>query len=140
MLSGTRRGGAARVLGQGAGVQARIDELPRRRRTAKAYANDEAIRTAAIAVMIDSGWDAMTFSEVARRARLTVGAVYGRAESKAELGADLWTSTLYPALSGRVAELTASISAGQAPQVATAMASWWRHCSTRISARSSVVT
>ena len=126
MLSGTRRGGAARVLGQGAGVQARIDELPRRRRTAKAYANDEAIRTAAIAVMIDSGWDAMTFSEVARRARLTVGAVYGRAESKAELGADLWTSTLYPALSGRVAELTASISAGQAPQVATAMASWSR--------------
>ena len=120
----SRRGGAVRVLGDGAGVQARIDELPRRRRTAKAFANDEAIRTAAIAVMIDSGWDAMTFSEVARRAKLTVGAVYGRAESKAELGADLWTSTLFPELSGRVAELIDSIAQGKAPQVAASMASW----------------
>jgi AcrR family transcriptional regulator len=114
------------VLVQGAGVQARIDELPRRRRTAKAFANDEAIRAAAIEVMIDSGWDAMTFSEVARRAKLTVGAVYGRAESKAELGADLWTSTLHPALSAHLSDLTESIASAKSSGVMTAMASWSR--------------
>lgn len=108
------------------GVQARIDELPRRRRTAKAYANDATIRAAAIEVMIDSGWDAMTFSEVARRAKLTVGAVYGRAESKSELGADLWTSTLHPALSVHLADLTDSIAAAKVPGVMSAMESWSR--------------
>ena len=109
---------------QGAGVQARIDDLPRRRRTAKAFANDEALRRAAIEVITDSGWDAMTFSEVARRAGLTVGAVYGRAESKSELGADLWSSSMYPELSGRVEELTASIASGDAPSVVSAMTAW----------------
>lgn len=110
----------------GIGVQARIDELPRGRRTAKAKANDATIRAAAIEVMIDSGWDAMTFSEVARRAKLTVGAVYGRAESKSELGADLWTSTLHPALSVHLADLTDSIAAAKAPGVMSALESWSR--------------
>lgn len=79
---------------------------------------------AAIDVITDSGWDAMTFSEVARRAKLTVGAVYGRAESKSELGADLWSSSLYPELSGQVEALTASIATGKAPEVLSAMTAW----------------
>ncbi|MSW79929.1 MAG: TetR family transcriptional regulator [Actinobacteria bacterium] len=106
------------------GAQARMEDLPRRRRTARAIANDEAIRAAAIAVIVDSGWDAMTFSEVAKRANLTVGAVYGRAESKAELGADLWTSSLYPALSAGLAGLGETIASGSVPEVAQVLKSW----------------
>ena len=101
-----------------------MDDLPRRRRTARAIANDDAIRAAAIEVIVDSGWDAMTFSEVAKRANLTVGAVYGRAESKAELGADLWASSLFPALSAELAGLGETIASGSVPEVARVLKSW----------------
>jgi len=106
------------------GAQSRVEDLPRRRRTARAIANDAAIRAAAIAVIVESGWDAMTFSEVAKRANLTVGAVYGRAESKAELGADLWTSLLFPALSVGLAGLGETIASGSVPEVAEVLKSW----------------
>ena len=112
------------MLIHGHGAQVRMDELPRRRRTDRAVLNDEAIRAAAISVIVDSGWDAMTFSEVARRAKLTVGAVYGRAESKAELGADLWTSTLFPALSAGLNGLAEAIASGSVNDVAEVLRSW----------------
>ena len=112
------------MLIHGHGAQVRMDELPRRRRTDRAILNDEAIRSAAISVIVDSGWDAMTFSEVARRAKLTVGAVYGRAESKAELGADLWTSTLFPALSAGLNGLAEAIASGSVTDVAEVLRSW----------------
>ena len=112
------------MLTHGRGVMVRMEELPRRRRTARAIQNDDAIRAAAIAVIVDSGWDAMTFSEVARRAKLTVGAVYGRAESKAELGADLWSSTLFPALSVGLNGLAEAIASGSVTEVVEVLRSW----------------
>ena len=112
------------MLIHGHGAQVRMDELPRRRRTARAIQNDEAIRAAAISVIVDSGWDAMTFSEVARRAKLTVGAVYGRAESKADLGADLWTSTLFPALSVGLNGLAEAVASGSVTEVTEVLRSW----------------
>ena len=112
------------MLIHGHGTQVRMDDLPRRRRTARAIQNDEAIRAAAISVIVDSGWDSMTFSEVARRAKLTVGAVYGRAESKAELGADLWTSTLLPALSVELNGLAEAITSGSVTEVTEVLRSW----------------
>ena len=112
------------MLIDGHGAQVRMDELPRRRRTARAIQNDEAIRAAGISVIVDSGWDAMTFSEVARRAKLTVGAVYGRAESKADLGADLWTSTLFPALSVGLNGLAEAVASGSVTEVTEVLRSW----------------
>ena len=112
------------MLIDGHGAQVRMDELPRRRRTARAIQNDEAIRAAGISVIVDSGWDAMTFSEVARRAKLTVGAVYGRAESKADLGADLWTSTLFPALCVGLNRLAEAVASGSVTDVAEVLRSW----------------
>jgi AcrR family transcriptional regulator len=101
-----------------------MDELPRRRRTARAVANDSAIRSAAIAVIVDSGWDAMTFSEVAKRAKLTVGAVYGRVETKADLGTDVWTASLLPALTLELAGLADSIAGGSAAELARVQKAW----------------
>lgn len=54
--------------------------------------NDSAIRAATISMSGHVGWDSVTFSGVAREAGLSVGAVYGRVESHAELGIDLWES------------------------------------------------
>jgi AcrR family transcriptional regulator len=74
--------------------RAHTEDIPRRRRSARAINNDAKLRAAAVDLIADSGWDALTFTTLASHAGLTVGAVYGRAENKAELGADLWTSTV----------------------------------------------
>ena len=58
--------------------------------------NDRALRSAVIAMTAETGWDSVTFTGVARRAGLTVGALYGRAESTAELGIDLWEAQIGP--------------------------------------------
>lgn len=47
-------------------------------------------------MVCDHGWDGVTFTGVAKRAGLTVGAVYGRAENAAELGIDLWQAEIEP--------------------------------------------
>lgn len=62
--------------------------------------NDRALRAAVAAMTAETGWDSVTFSGVARRAGLTVGAVYGRAESTAELGIDLWEAQIGPWFKG----------------------------------------
>ncbi len=111
-------------IARDSGTQARIDTLPRRRRTARAIANDLALREAAVALIAESGWDALTFGSVAERAGLTVGAVYGRAESKAELGTDLWTSVLRQSLSDHFTLLHSTIDNGSAPELAKVHRTW----------------
>lgn len=75
-------------------ARARAEDAPRRRRSARALANDTTISSKAIEYIAEHGWDPLTFSELAKRAGLTVGAVYGRAENKAELGTELWTTRI----------------------------------------------
>ena len=69
-------------------------------------ANDVALRRATADMALESGWDAITFSGIAKRAGLTVGAIYGRVENSAELGIDLWQHSVEPWLTEAVASLT----------------------------------
>ena len=63
-------------------------------RAEKVFRNDEAIRGALIDSIAEHGWDSTTISGVARRAGVTVGAVYLRAENIVELANDVWTNSL----------------------------------------------
>lgn len=69
-----------------------VPEQPRRHesRAEQVKRNDGAIRAAVADTIVESGWDGIAFSAVAKRAGLTVGAVYGRAESPSDLAIDLW--------------------------------------------------
>lgn len=90
-------------------------------------ANDEALRDAAMAVIGESGWDDLSFTVVAKRAGLTVGAVYGRAESTAELAIDLWQARVAPWLRTAVEHLLDAASAGDAKALARSLGDWHRH-------------
>lgn len=54
--------------------------------------NDERLRDAALAEVIDRGADSLGPTAVARRAGLSTGAIYSRFEDTTELLVDLWTS------------------------------------------------
>jgi AcrR family transcriptional regulator len=54
--------------------------------------NDERLRDAALAELIEHGADALGPTRVARRAGLTTGAVYNRFEDTTEMVVDLWSS------------------------------------------------
>lgn len=86
-----------------------LEQLPRRKRSERALLNDAAIRQAAIDLIAEEGWDGLTFAKVAKRANLTVGAVYVRAENTAELGTDLWINSLKPHLTDSLASLLTAV-------------------------------
>jgi AcrR family transcriptional regulator len=65
-----------------------------RRRSGRALANDEIIRTAAANEIVRVGVDRLSPREIAQVAGLTHGAIYARFESVDELLIDLWNSTL----------------------------------------------
>lgn len=58
--------------------------------------NDAAIREALIVEISQQGWDAVTASAVARSANVSVGALYARAETLAELANEMWVVELSP--------------------------------------------
>lgn len=58
--------------------------------------NDAKIRAVLIDLITKNGWDSVTISAVAKRAGVTVGAVYTRAENLAELANNAWVETLGP--------------------------------------------
>lgn len=97
---------------------------PRRSRAQTVIDNDRALREAIADVTLESGWDAVTFSGVAKRAGLTVGAVYGRADSLADLGADIWEADAGPWLRQVVAELLAAGRSGSRERVDAAYRAW----------------
>lgn len=70
--------------------------MPRSQRTrsARALANDAAIREAAIAEVLAVGVDHLSLRDVGRRAGLTHGATYARYEDVDELLVDLWMAVL----------------------------------------------
>jgi AcrR family transcriptional regulator len=64
------------------------------RRSGRALANDQIIRTAAANEIVRVGVDRLSPREIAQVAGLTHGAIYARFESVDELLIDLWNSTL----------------------------------------------
>lgn len=95
-----------------------------RRRAEAVAANDAAIRGSAASIILRSGWDALTFTGVAKGAGLTVGAVYARAESSVELGIDLWEQSLSSWLNAAVADLVQSAIADDGAGVLTQLQRW----------------
>jgi AcrR family transcriptional regulator len=65
-----------------------------RQRSARARGNDDAIRAAAIDLLLSSGIDNISFREVGKLAGLTHGALYARFEDVEELLVDVWTEVL----------------------------------------------
>jgi AcrR family transcriptional regulator len=65
-----------------------------RQRSERARNNDDAIRSAAIDLLLSSGLDAISFRDVGKSAGLTHGALYARFEDVEELLVDLWSALL----------------------------------------------
>lgn len=114
----TRIEGTTRATGPAlAGGTIELRPLPDRPRgrSARAIANDEALRDAALAITAEGGWENLALQGVAARAGLTVGAIYARAENKSELGIDLWRSRCLPALSDELTALAGTLGGPTAP-------------------------
>jgi AcrR family transcriptional regulator len=78
-----------------------------RRRSGRALANDQIIRTAAADEIARVGVDRLSPREIAQVAGLTHGAIYARFESVDELLIDLWISTLRERLA-KISQLSKS--------------------------------
>lgn len=89
-------------------------------------ANDRALRQAAFESIIETGWDGLTFTGVAKKAGLTVGAVYARAENPAELAIDLWEHTAAPWFEESVAAVIDSARAGDVDGMTATVDRWDR--------------
>lgn len=63
-------------------------------RVEKTARTTETIYAAVISEIVDRGWDGVTVAGVARRAGVTVGAMYSRAENASELANLVWTEKL----------------------------------------------
>src|SRR5271170_7740226 len=88
--------------------------MPRSQRTrsARAVANDAAIREAAVSEVLRVGVDHVSLRDVGHQAGLTHGATYARYEDVDELLVDLWNSVL----SARATEMFGlCMGAAQAP-------------------------
>ena len=91
-------------------------------RRSHAVRNDALIRDAAIGLIADKGWDALTTSAVGPAAGLTHGAVYARFTDKRELGIALWDEVLGSELQTRLdGVLTAGLDTDGADAFLTAM-------------------
>lgn len=71
-------------------------ERPTRRRSSASLRNDAAILDAARAEVDAVGVDNLAMTKVAKRARLTTGALYGRYETAHELAAAIWSDLVGP--------------------------------------------
>ena len=97
---------------------------PRRSRADIVRANDAAVRISVMHCVAEVGWDAMTLSGVAKRAGLTVGAVYNRAESKSELGNIVWTDAVRAPIAEGVDRILGAAEAGDAVSLKSAFDRW----------------
>lgn len=99
--------------------------MPARR--SHALRNDGLLRDAAIGLIADKGWDALTANEVGPAAGLTHGAVYARFADKRELGIALWSDALGSELQTRLeTALTTGLDADGEDAFATAMEAFVR--------------
>lgn len=86
--------------------------------------NDERIRQATLNIICEGGWDSATISGIAKRAGLTVGAVYGRADSVAELGIDLWSESLQGWFLQRLTAVLKAMMSGDPVALGRAYSDW----------------
>lgn len=98
----------------------------RRTRAETVRANDAAIRDSVLQCVAAEGWDAMALTGVAKRAQLTVGAVYARAESKSELGNTVWSAAVAPWLTDGVDRILSAADAGDEAALKAALDHWER--------------
>ena len=96
----------------------------RRTRSEIVRENDEALRDALTETILETGWDSVTFSGVAKRAGLTVGAVYGRAENTSELGIDLWENRVDAWLASSIDGILDAAEAGDEVGLRRLMKQW----------------
>jgi AcrR family transcriptional regulator len=99
----------------------------RRTRAEQVAANDAALRTAASEIMFEVGWESTTFVAIARRAGLTVGALYARAESVEDVAIDLWEHVVGPWFDDAVASVVNSARAGDPQGVRASLSHWDEH-------------
>ena len=97
---------------------------PARTRKETVRANDEAIQWAALSAITEQGFDSLTFNGVARRAGLTVGAVYGRVENKSELGNLVWRHSLHDWFSASLDRVLDAALSGDPRSLAAAVEAW----------------
>ena len=71
---------------------------PRRARSSRAFATDRQVLDAGFAVILESGWDALSVLACARRAGLSSKAVNDRHASVSHLGVAVWQDSAGPAL------------------------------------------
>lgn len=102
-------------------------------RAAKVLENDRRVREALTQTIAETGWNSVTFTGVAKRAGLTVGALYARAESPSELGNDLWADEIHGFFVDSVDEMLAAVQSGDVERVRRFATSWDGH-STQASA------
>lgn len=88
--------------------------------------NDLALMSAVSDLTLESGWDALTFSGIAKRAGLTVGALYGRAENTGELGIALWQDRIGPWLTESVSKLNDAGRSGHTVAMRRELLRWER--------------
>ncbi|MGI9187053.1 MAG: TetR/AcrR family transcriptional regulator [Gaiellales bacterium] len=105
-------------------------EHPIPARRSHALRNDGLLRDAAIRLIADRGWDALTANEVGPAAGLTHGAVYARFVDKRELGIALWTDALASELQSRLeAVMTSGLDADGEDAFVAAMDAFLRPAS-----------
>ena len=101
-----------------------VAAVGRRTRASIVEQNDQALRTAVMDMAYEVGWESVTFTGVAKRANLTVGAVYGRAENLAELGIDLWEARVHHWLASVVGGLLEAGESGDPKAMGHALERW----------------
>ena len=96
----------------------------RRTRAERVLENDRLLRAALEEIIVETGWSSATFTGIAKRAGLTVGAVYARAESLPELGNDLWSHSYGTFLDESIDQLIAAAASGDPAEIERFAASW----------------
>lgn len=95
---------------------------PRRSRRDSVRQNDERIRQAMIDEIVAIGWDDVALTGIAKRAGLSVGALYARAETRAELGNLVWSAVVRDWLREALGDVVAAAQTGQPELLAEAFA------------------
>lgn len=103
----------------------RVDHVvPQRRRSARATANDQLLRTALQDLVVQRSWDAVTMAGLASHAGFSPTVVRARAQSVAELGNDLWQHEVGPAFTDTVTATLDALRGGDGTEILTALRRW----------------
>lgn len=95
---------------------------PRRSRRDSVRENDERIRLALIEELVAVGWDDIALTGIAKRAGLSVGALYARAETRSELGNLVWASAVRDWLREALTNVVTAAQTGESEALAAAFA------------------